>query len=197
MSVDASVAAWLELASAARAAGIRASVTLSAAFGCPFEGDVATDRVLRLIERVLAGRPAEIVLADTIGVGVPAQVRALVAGCRALAPDVVLRGHFHDTRHTGIANALAAVEAGVTVLDASVGGIGGCPFAPGGSGNVATEDLVFALTRSGVPTSIDPARLVETATWVTELLGLPTPPGAVARAGWFPPGQRERMAPSR
>lgn len=189
MSVDASIAAWLEIASAARAAGIRASVTLSAAFGCPFEGEVTTDRVLRLVERVLAGRPAEIVLADTIGVGVPDQVRRLVSGCRELDPGVTLRGHFHDTRHTGIANALAAVEAGVAALDASVGGLGGCPFAPGGAGNVATEDVVFALTRSGVPTSIDPGQLVQTARWITESLGLAAPPGAVARAGWFPSGE--------
>lgn len=187
MSVDASIASWLEIAEDARSVGIRASVTLSAAFGCPFEGPISRDHVLRLVERVLPGRPSEIVLADTIGVGVPAQVRDLVSGCRELAGEMRLRGHFHDTRHLAIANALAAVEAGVVALDSSVGGIGGCPFAPGGSGNVATEDLVYALTRSGVAVSVDPARAVATGRWITESLGLAAPPGAIAKAGWFPP----------
>jgi hydroxymethylglutaryl-CoA lyase len=185
MSVDASIAAWLEIAATAHAAGIRPFVTLSAAFGCPFEGEVPAETVLRVAERVLAGAPAEVVLADTIGVGVPAQVRELVAGCRALAPETVLRGHFHDSRHTGLANALAAIEAGVQVLDASAGGIGGCPFAPGASGNIATEDLAYVLARSGLASGIDAAAMTETGVWIAHELGLEAPPGAIGRAGWF------------
>lgn len=130
MTVEASIASWLDIATAAKAAGLRTSVTLSAAFGCPFEGQVEAATVLTLFERVMAAQPDEVVLADTIGAGVPAQVRSLIGGCRRIGPGVTLRAHFHDTRNTGIANALAAVEAGVTVLDASAGGIGGARSPP-------------------------------------------------------------------
>ena len=132
------------------------------------------------------GEPDEIALADTIGVGVPAQVRHLVAAAGAAAPGVPLRLHLHDTRNTAIANALAAVEAGVSVLDASVGGIGGCPFAPAATGNVATEDLVYALHRSGHQTGLDPRAVIETAAWIGDRLGKASLPGALGRAGWFP-----------
>ena len=188
-SVDAMVQAWSDIAQAAHAAGLRASVTVAAAFGCPFEGDVAPATVGDLVRRLAASGPDEIALADTIGVGVPAQVRALVAAAGAAAPGVPLRAHFHDTRNTGIANALAAVEAGVTVLDASVGGIGGCPFAPAATGNVATEDLAYALHRSGYATGLDPRRVIETAAWIGGQLGKTDLPGALGRAGWFPGGE--------
>ncbi|MGD0700675.1 MAG: hydroxymethylglutaryl-CoA lyase [Trebonia sp.] len=186
MSVNESVAAWLDIAAAAEAAGCPASVTISAAFGCPFEGDVSPAQVGELAAAVLAGRPRELILADTIGVGVPGQVRDLVGRCRELDPDIVLRAHFHDTRRTAIANALAAVEAGMVVLDASIGGVGGCPFAPNAGGNVATEDLVYALHRSGYQTGIDFAGVAETGVWLAGQLGLPQVASALGRAGWAP-----------
>ncbi|GAA1738220.1 hydroxymethylglutaryl-CoA lyase [Luedemannella helvata] len=185
-SVNEMVQAWLDIAKAARAAGLRTSVTVAAAFGCPFEGEVSPKVVGDLTRRLADGEPDEIALADTIGVGVPVQVRNLVAAVTAAAPGVPLRAHFHDTRNTAIANALAAVEAGVTVLDASVGGIGGCPFAPSATGNVATEDLTYALHRSGYATGLEPRKLVETATWVGVELGKSRLPAALGRAGWFP-----------
>ncbi|MDI3339621.1 MAG: hydroxymethylglutaryl-CoA lyase, partial [Sphaerobacter sp.] len=146
------------LVARARADGLRITVTLSVAFGCPFEGRVDPARVLQIAEQVQAAGPDEIVLADTIGVGVPRQVRELVAGVRALGATVGC--HFHDTRNTGVANALAAVEAGATILDAAVGGTGGCPFAPRATGNVATEDLVYLLHGMGYETGIDLSALI-------------------------------------
>jgi hydroxymethylglutaryl-CoA lyase len=185
MSVDRAVDTWLDIAAAARATEVNATLTLSAAFGCPFEGEVSTKTVIDLFSRVIEGAPAEVVLADTIGVGVPRRVRELVTECRAIAPTLRLRAHFHDTRSTGIANAIAAVESGVTVLDASAGGIGGCPFAPGASGNVATEDLLYALHRSGWHTGIDPIAMADTGTWVATELDLDRAPAALGRARWF------------
>ena len=175
----------------ARAAGVPASVVVSTAFGCPFDGEVAPDTVLDVVRRLLPAGFAELAIADTIGVGVPAQVRELVAGIRALTagaagPGAVrLRAHFHNTRNTGYANALAAVEAGVGVLDASIGGIGGCPFAPNATGNVATEDLVYLLHRSGHPTGLDLAALARTGAWIGARLGREVP-ALLGRAGPFP-----------
>jgi hydroxymethylglutaryl-CoA lyase len=184
--VDDLVDAWRDIARDAHAAGVRACITISAAFGCPFEGEVAPSTVLDLVRRVADAGPDEIALADTIGVGVPRQVRELVAGARAAAPGVPLRAHFHDTRNTGIANALAAVEAGVTALDASAGGIGGCPFAPAATGNIATEDLLYALHRSGYDTGIDLAATADTGTWICQALGKDPVPAMLGRAGPFP-----------
>jgi hydroxymethylglutaryl-CoA lyase len=189
MSVGDSLASWRDIALEAKSAGMRTAVTLSAAFGCPFEGEVDIKTVLALFERVIESGPDEVVLADTIGVGVPAQVRALVDGCRGIDAGMTLRAHFHDTRNTGIANALAAVDAGMTVLDSSAGGIGGCPFAPAATGNIATEDLIYALHRSGHDTGLDPRMVAETGTWIVEELGLARAPAALGRAGWFPPSQ--------
>jgi (R)-citramalyl-CoA lyase len=163
---------------------VRVSITLSAAFGCPFEGRVEPEVVLDLAERVGAAKPDEIVLADTIGVGVPSQVRELVGG--ALESGVTVGCHFHDTRNTGIANAVAAVEAGATVLDASVGGTGGCPFAPKATGNIATEDLVYLLHGMGHETGIDLEALIECAQWLAEQLDKELP-GQVHKAGNFEP----------
>jgi len=155
VGTDESIAAWLEIARAARAAGIRAQVTVSAAFGCPFEGEMPLERVVEVARRCAEAEPFEIALADTIGVGVPAQVSGLVAAVRAaLPPSIRLRAHFHNTRNTGLANAYAAVQAGVATLDASAGGIGGCPFAPAATGNIPTEDLIYMLGRSARPASI-------------------------------------------
>lgn len=179
------LAATLRMLERARAAGTSTTVTVSAAFGCPFEGEVSTAEVMRVVEAVLPGEPDEIALADTIGVGVPADVRRLVAAVREVS-DTPLRAHFHNTRNTGYANALTAVDVGVAALDASAGGFGGCPFAPAATGNIATEDLVYALSRSGIGTGLDVAALMEPARWVAERLGADATPGLLTRAGTFP-----------
>jgi (R)-citramalyl-CoA lyase len=171
----------------ARLDGVRVSITLSAAFGDPFEGRVEPGHVLGIAEEVGAANPDEIVLADTIGVGVPSQVRELVEG--VLAFGVTVGCHFHDTRNTGIANAAASVESGATVLDASVGGTGGCPFTPRATGNVATEDLVYLLHGMGHETGIDLDALIEVAEWMAEQLGKELP-GQVYKAGNFELGFR-------
>jgi hydroxymethylglutaryl-CoA lyase/(R)-citramalyl-CoA lyase len=168
----------------ARLDGVRVSITLSAAFGCPFEGRVEPEVVLNIAERVGAAKPDEIVLADTIGVGVPKGVRELVGG--VLNYGVTVGCHFHDTRNTGIANAAAAVEEGAMVLDAAVGGTGGCPFASKATGNIATEDLVYLLHGMGHETGIDLDALIECAQWLSEQLGKELP-GQVHKAGNFDP----------
>jgi hydroxymethylglutaryl-CoA lyase len=180
-----SLAAWLDIANAARAAGVRAQVTLSTAFGCPFEGEIAPAKVVELAQRAAEGRPIEIAIADTVGVGVPAQVTELVARLRETIPGMPLRCHFHNTRNTGIANAYAAVAAGVGVLDASVGGIGGCPFAPAATGNIPTEDLLYMLQRSGIETGVSIDGMIETGKWLQEQLGRSVP-GMLIKAGLFP-----------
>ncbi|WP_372734683.1 hydroxymethylglutaryl-CoA lyase [Nocardioides sp.] len=191
VDTDAQVTAWLDIAAAARDAGLKTTVMLAAAFGCPFDGAVAPERVLDVARRCLEAGPDELAIADTIGVGVPAQVSVLVGGLRELAPTTPLRAHFHNTRNTGYANAVAAIDAGVTVLDASAGGIGGCPFAPGATGNIATEDLLYLLHTSGLETGVDPARIAATGTWISTQLNLPQAPAMLGRAGWFPPTQQE------
>jgi len=185
MGTDDAIRSWLEIAAAARLAGLRAQVTISAAFGCPFEGEVALERVLDIARSVVAGQPAEICFADTIGVAVPTQVRTLIAQARRRLPGVPLRCHFHNTRNTGYANAYAAIEAGVQTLDASIGGIGGCPFAPAATGNIATEDLLYQLDRSGIETGVSLPRLLETAAWLETTLAHPIP-GMLSKAGSFP-----------
>jgi hydroxymethylglutaryl-CoA lyase/(R)-citramalyl-CoA lyase len=162
--------------------GVRVSITLSAAFGDPFDGPVEPGHVLRIAEKVAAANPDEVILADTIGVGVPAQVRELVGGVLDFGSTVGC--HFHDTRNTGIANAMVAVESGATVLDAAVGGTGGCPFAPRATGNIATEDLVYLLHGMGHETSIDLDALIEVAEWMAQQLGKELP-GQVYKAGNF------------
>jgi hydroxymethylglutaryl-CoA lyase len=185
VSTAESVTAWLEIARAATAAGIRAQVTLSAAFGCPFEGEVAPERVVALAREVAAGDPVEIAIADSIGAGVPAQVGDLVGRLREALPGMRLRCHFHNTRNTGIANAWGAVEAGVETLDSSLGGIGGCPFAPAATGNIPTEDLLYMLSRMRIDTGIDLDRALDTARWLEERLGRRIP-GLLTKAGRFP-----------
>lgn len=182
---DDSIAAWLDIARAARQAGLRAQVTVSTAFGCPFEGEMAVARVIDVVRRLAEGGPLEIALADTIGVGVPGQVADLVARTREAVPEVRLRCHFHNTRNTGIANAYAAVQAGVGVLDSSVGGIGGCPFAPAATGNIPTEDLLYMLERSGIATGISLQGMIDTGKWLQDQLGR-TVPGMLVKAGLFP-----------
>jgi hydroxymethylglutaryl-CoA lyase len=163
------------------------SATLSCVWGCPFDGEVSTQQVEDLVGRIGELGVAEIALADTIGVGDPWSVTRKVEAARRAAPEAVLRLHFHDTRNTGLANAFAGVEAGVDVLDASVGGIGGCPFAPGATGNIATEDLVYMLERAGFETGYDLDALIATARWIGERIGRPAP-GALSRAGGWPRG---------
>lgn len=179
-----------ELASSAPsvlAAGIPITVTFAVSFGCPYQGDVTTRQVMAAVSKTLDSLGeaiSEIALADTIGCGVPQQTRELLSALSDLT-DKPLRLHLHETRHTSIANAMAAVEMGVTRFDASIGGLGGCPFAPGAAGNAATEDLVWALQRQGYETGVDLQLAIDTAKWVCGLIGR-TPHSGLAAAGVFP-----------
>jgi hydroxymethylglutaryl-CoA lyase/(R)-citramalyl-CoA lyase len=175
-----------QLCGRSRQAGLRYTVTLIVAFGCPFEGRVETATVLRVAEHVLElCQPDQVTLADTIGVAVPTMVKERMAGLRSLGVGR-MGGHFHDTRNTGVANCVAALEAGVTVLDASVGGTGGCPFAPAATGNVPTEDVVYLLHGMGIQTGVNLVALIEVAHWLGKRLGKQLP-GMVSRAGPFAP----------
>lgn len=161
------------------------TATISVAFGCPFDGEVSEDQVVAIVREAAALRVAEIAIADTIGVADPWTVRKRIEAVRAAAPDARLRLHFHDTRNTGLANAFAGVEAGVDVLDASVGGLGGCPFAPNATGNIGTEDLVYMLERAGFETGYDLEALIRIGRAISERLGK-APASSLARAGGFP-----------
>ncbi|MFO7571743.1 MAG: hydroxymethylglutaryl-CoA lyase [Gaiellaceae bacterium] len=183
-AVEESLAAAARIVERAREDGIRSAVTISVAFGCPFEGRVDEEHVVDLARAVAATAPDTLLLADTVGVAAPSAVRRLVG--RTLELGVPVGGHFHDTRSTGYANALAALDAGATVLDSSVGGLGGCPFAPRATGNIATEDLVYLLAEEGVETGIELAALIEVSAWLESVLGR-TLEGRVYRAGMFPP----------
>lgn len=180
---------WLEIAAAAHAAGIRAQVTISGAFGCPFEGEVLPAKVVAIARQLADGNPIEIAIADTIGVGVPSQVTNLLRRLKEALPGMPLRGHFHNTRNTGIANAYAAVECGATVLDASIGGIGGCPFAPAATGNIPTEDLLYMLNRMGIETGVDLDMTIATGRWLEQQFGRGVP-GMLVKAGAFPGAKR-------
>ncbi len=185
VGTEESIAAWLQISRAAQAAGLRAQVTVSAAFGCPFEGEVPVDRVIDIAKRVAEGNPHEIAFADTIGVGVPSQVTEILTRARAALPNMRFRCHFHNTRNTGLANAYAAVQAGAIALDSSAGGIGGCPFAPAATGNIPTEDLVYMLHRAGITTGLDLEALIGIGKWLQETLGRPVP-SMLIKAGGFP-----------
>lgn len=174
-----------EIRGRGRVDGVTVSITIAASFGCPFEGEVPEDRFTSVAEAVAEMDADEVCLADTIGVAVPSDVETRFGILRALSPDVPMRIHLHDTRNTGVANAVAAVRSGVRALDASLGGIGGCPFAPGASGNVATEDLVYTLHRMGYDTGLDLGETIEHAGWVTGKLGVPVT-GRLAKVGGFP-----------
>ena len=179
-----SIAAAARIVARAREDGVRSTVTIGASFGCPFEGRVDPGRVVEIAGQVADAAPDEIVLADTIGVGVPRQVRELVSAVARLGLPV--GAHLHNTRNTGYANAIAAVEAGATMLDASLGGIGGCPFAPRATGNIATEDLVYLLHGEGIETGVDLDALIGVAEWLEGVLGHQLE-GQVYRAGTFAP----------
>jgi hydroxymethylglutaryl-CoA lyase/(R)-citramalyl-CoA lyase len=182
-TVEESVTTARRIAARARGDGLTCALTLSVAFGCPFEGEVDADHVLAIAERVAEVEPDAILLADTIGVASPSGVRSLTTRVAELARAV--GGHFHNTRNAGYANALAALDSGASILDASIGGLGGCPFAPAATGNVATEDLVWLLEREGVPTGVDLDRLIAASEWLAGVLGRPLE-GQLYRAGRFP-----------
>lgn len=166
----------------AKAEGMRAQITISAAFGCPFEGEVKPETVLQIAEEMAAEAPEEIALADTIGVGTPAQVSDLFGKLgELLGGKIPMRAHFHNTRGTGIANAWAAYQAGVRIFDASLGGLGGCPFAPKATGNIATEDLIYMMEHSGIDSGVDLEAAITTNHWFAEKLGRQLP-SMVARA---------------
>lgn len=179
------IAVWQDIAEQARGR-IRAGVTVAAAFGCPFEGEVPVDRLLTVVDAVMRHDPIEIGLADTIGVAGPRDIEERVSAVRARFPEVPVRCHFHNTRNTGLANAWAAIEAGASSLDASFAGTGGCPFAPRATGNIPLEDLVYMLQRSGIETGIDLQQAIDTALWIEEALER-SQPGQLMKAGIFPP----------
>lgn len=190
VGVDDALSSFERTADRAIAAGLQVTATIGASFGCPFEGEVNTGQVMRLVKRAVECGAHEIALADTIGVGVPADVRRLTEAVRELT-DLPLRFHFHNTRNTGYANALAAVEAGASALDASSGGIGGCPFAPKATGNIATEDLGYALRRSGIDTGLRLDALIEASSMIGHELGTSVP-ALLGRAGDFPSAMHAR-----
>lgn len=184
-AVDETMTAIASMLPIAAEAGRKTTVTISVAFGCPYDGEVTVAAVVDLARRSVAAGAGEIALGDTIGVAVPSDVATCVAAVKEVTGDVPLRGHFHDTRNTGVANVVAAVAAGVRVIDASVGGTGGCPYAPNASGNVATEDVVYALHRMGYRTGLDIDGLIETSHWLGQRLGKSLP-SALGRAGNWP-----------
>jgi hydroxymethylglutaryl-CoA lyase len=186
-STSESMGAAVDVLGRARERGLFTTLTLATAFGCPFEGEVDPGRVVELAARGAAAGARELCLADTIGAGVPSQVRDLATRIRdAVGPEPPLRFHFHNTRNTGFANAVAAVEQGAAALDASAGGIGGCPFAPRATGNIATDDLVYLLERMGLDTGYDLEALLPTAAFLAARLGHEVP-ALLPRAGAFPP----------
>lgn len=180
-----SVEASCAIIAAARAAGRTGQATIAASFGCPFEGEVAEARVVQMARALVEAGPVEIALADTIGVANPAQVARLVARVREAIAPIPVRVHFHNTRGTGLANVWAAIGAGARVIDASIGGLGGCPFAPGAAGNVATEDVTYMLERAGINTGLNLAQLIETNHWLAGEMQRKLP-GMVAHTPAFP-----------
>jgi hydroxymethylglutaryl-CoA lyase len=182
---DESVAAAKAIIGVARAVGRTGQATIAASFGCPYEGEVAADRVVAMARSIAEAGPVEIALADTIGVGNPAQVADLVARVRQAVNPLPVRVHFHNTRNTGLANVWAAVQAGARTVDASLGGLGGCPFAKGAAGNVPCEDVVYMLERAGVATGMDLSKLIEASQWLAGIMGRKLP-GMVASAPPFP-----------
>jgi hydroxymethylglutaryl-CoA lyase len=195
VSIAETMAQIARTAEVARAEGVAFGVTIGASFGCPFEGEVPEDQVRRIAQAAGEMGVAEIALADTIGVGDPLSVERRIALARAAAPAARIRCHFHNTRNTGLANAYAAWRAGAEALDASIGGVGGCPFAPAATGNIPTEDTVYMLERMGVPTGYDLPALIETAAWLGARLGQASLPGMLGRAGPFPPRDAAAESP--
>jgi len=187
MTTDESIDAWLSIAKRAKANGKIANVMISSAFGCPFEGEVSPQRIVDIAKRLVEAEPAEIAIADSIGVAVPNQVSELLGMLKDALGSIPLRCHLHNTRNTGLANAQAAIEAGVTYLDSSIGGIGGCPFAPAATGNIPTDDLLYLLDRSGIETGVSLAKIIDISRWLEEQLGRGVP-AMLPKAGMFPGG---------
>lgn len=180
-----SVTASCAIVTAARGAGKSGQATIAASFGCPFEGEVAQDRIVAMAATIAEAGAVEIGLADTIGVANPVHVAQLVARVRGAIAPLPVRVHFHNTRGTGLANVWAAIGAGASIVDASIGGLGGCPFAPGAAGNVSTEDVVYMLDRAGIDTGLDLDELVATNHWLAEIMDRKLP-GMVAHTPRFP-----------
>ena len=176
---------WLDIASSAKSAGIRTSVVIACSFGCPYEGEVDPEHIASIAEQILKGEPDVLGLADSVGVAVPNQIKTTFSLIKELAPTIPLRTHLHNTRNTGLANAAAAVEVGVSIIDASTGGIGGCPFAPKATGNIPTDDLLYMLDRSGIETGGNLKEIVKTTNWLENQLGRSVP-AMVPKAGIFP-----------
>lgn len=176
---------WLRIASDAKSAGIRTNVIIACSFGCPYEGEVDPELIASIAEKVLEGEPNILGLADSVGVAVPNQVKKTFSLIKELAPNIPLRTHLHNTRNTGLANAAAAIEAGVSIIDASTGGIGGCPFAPKATGNIPMDDLLYMLDRSGIETGVNLKKIVSTSEWLEEKLEHSVP-AMVPKAGIFP-----------
>lgn len=185
VSVNESVGAWLAMSARARENERRANVMISSAFGCPYEGEVDVSQVVDLANRLVEGEPAELGIADSIGVAVPGQVSDVIGRVREAVGDIPIRCHFHNTRNTGLANAQAAIEAGVSYLDSSIGGIGGCPFAPAATGNIPTDDLLYMLNRSGIETHVSLPKIIQTSQWLEKQLGRSVP-AMLPKAGPFP-----------
>lgn len=186
VSTDDSIAAFAEIA-AGETGTTKLGITIGAAFGCPFEGEVPVSRLMQVVEGCMAHDPFELALADTIGVASPRDISERIRAVRSTFPKVKLRLHLHNTRNTGFANAWVGLEEGVTALDASLGGVGGCPFAPKATGNIATEDLVYMLDRAGVHTGVDLDKAINAARWLEAQLEKAVP-GMVMKAGGFPKG---------
>ena len=180
-----SIDAACEIVRLSNQSGRSGQITIGAAFGCPFEGEVPADRVVAMARQAAASGAVEVALADTIGVAVPTEVNALVHRVRQAIAPIPVRVHFHNTRNTGLANVWAAVDAGARTVDSSLGGLGGCPFAPGAAGNVPTEDIVYMLERSGIRTGLNLDKLIDSVGWLATIMGRPLP-GMVAKAGPFP-----------
>ena len=182
---DESLAMCCEVVRLARQEGRRGQITISTAFGCPFDGEVDPQRVVDMAKKAAAAGPVEVAIADTIGVAAPRDVAELVARVKAAIAPLPVRVHFHNTRNTGLANVWAAVNAGAGTVDASLGGLGGCPFAPRATGNVPTEDVIYMLERSGYRTGLDIDRVIEAAAWLAGEMGRELP-GMLSKAGNFP-----------
>lgn len=190
MTTDESIDAWLAIAKRAKASGKIANVMISSAFGCPFEGEVSPQRIVDIAKRLVEAEPAEVAIADSIGVAVPNQVSELLGMLKDELGSMPLRCHLHNTRNTGLANAQAAIEAGVTYLDSSIGGIGGCPFAPAATGNIPTDDLLYLLDRSGIETGVSLAKIIDVSRWLEDQLGRSVP-AMLPKAGMFPGGNTQ------
>ena len=184
-----SIDAWLKIAVRAKANGKIANVMISSAFGCPFEGEVSPDRIIEIAKRVVEAEPAELGIADSIGVAVPNQVTDLLGMLRHGLGPIPLRCHLHNTRNTGLANAQAAIDAGAVSIDASIGGIGGCPFAPAATGNIPTDDLLYMLSRSGIETGLSLKKIIMVSEWLERELGRSVP-AMLPKAGVFPQESR-------